>query len=500
MKLSYSYLLPIILLIVWSESYAQKEDYHWILGYSGTIPSVDTNFGRAELVFDDKVLKVKKTSEVVNKLNFTNASICDSMGKLLCYTNGLEVYNKEYQIMPNGDDLNPGEIANISEQGGYTQHGVVLFLPWPEHTQNYFLIHKTTDRVPFIWYSLNLLTTLIDMNRDSGNGDVIYKNKSIYADSLINGSITACRHANGRDWWIPCFYYRGGKCFIFLLDPSGIRLHHVEDIPFEFSPSGNGQAQFSPDGSKFAFLHFCSQNYRELFYADFDRCNGVFSAMNYYTYPEFGLIGIAFSPNNRFLYFGTGNELFQLDFHDNKPYDNRIKIDSIDGFQSFPGFTSYFHLMQLGPDDKIYICNGRSPSYLSSINSPDLKGKACDVRQHNVSIVANSTMPNFPYFRLGALKGSSCDTIGLVGTTIIEKNNQCKINYNRNIIEIEDPQQKINAAIIYTINGIEMNRYEFNQPSTQETINIEHLFNGIYFLELKDKKGIKTIQKLIVQY
>ncbi|MBK6700198.1 MAG: T9SS type A sorting domain-containing protein [Saprospiraceae bacterium] len=156
--------------------------------------------------------------------------------------------------------------------------------------------------------------------------------------------------------------------------------------------------------------------------------------------------------------------------------------------------------MQLGPDDKIYICNGRSPSYLSSINSPDLKGKACDVRQHNVSIVANSTMPNFPYFRLGALKGSSCDTIGLVGTTIIEKNNQCKINYNRNIIEIEDPQQKINAAIIYTINGIEMNRYEFNQPSTQETINIQHLINGIYFLELKDKKGIKTIQKLIVQY
>jgi hypothetical protein len=156
--------------------------------------------------------------------------------------------------------------------------------------------------------------------------------------------------------------------------------------------------------------------------------------------------------------------------------------------------------MQLGPDDKIYICNGRSPSYLSSINSPDLKGKACDVRQHNVSIVANSTMPNFPYFRLGALKGSSCDTIGLVGTTIIEKNNQCKINYTLNLIEIKDPHQEIITAIIYTINGIEINRYEFQMLSTQKTINIEHLSNGIYFIELRDKKGIKTIQKLIVQY
>ncbi len=399
-------------MLVWSEVFSQKEDYHWVLGYSLFRPVSDTNYGRAELLFDNnKMLTVKKTYQCINKLNFTNASICDTTGKLLFYTNGLEIFNNEHNVISNGDSLNPGEFAISNECCGYTLESGALILKYPGSSNKYLIIHHTIDRPPFVWYSLNMLTTLVELNSNTGNLNVVYKNKSIYSDTLLRGSLSACRHANGRDWWIPCFFYSGNKCLMFLLDPTGLNLHHVQDIPFEFSRSGGGQAQFNPDGSKYAFIHRNSESYMEFFLADFDRCEGKFSEMNYETLDGFLQCGVAFSPNSELLYLALEKELYQLVLYEPNPYKNKIKIDSIDGFESFPGFPSYFFLMQLAPDGKIYICNGRSPTYLSIIEFPDRRGKSCSVMQHSISIVANSSMPNFPYFRLGAAKGTVCDSI-----------------------------------------------------------------------------------------
>ncbi len=391
--------------------FSQREDYHWLLGYKSFKPSPDTSWGRCEFIFSDTSLKIVKTHNIINKLDFTNASISDSSGHLLFYTNGLEVYDKNYNIMPNGDDLNPGTYADNNEAIGYTVNGGALILPWPEHKDYYFIFHHTIDvdtRV-WDWHAGNMLTTLVNMNLNNGLGDVVYKNKSVYKDNLTYGALTACRHSNGRDWWILCPYYTGKKMFIFLLDPNGLNIFKIQDFPFELSP-GSGQSVFSPDGKKYSFIHF-ADDYREFFLCDFDRCTGEISNFNYSQIPKFDLCGVAFSPNNKYLYLATGVFLYQLDMNDSDPFKSKIQIDSIDGFQSFPQFPSYFTFMQLAPNGKIYICNGRGPKYLSTIEQPNLKGKACNLRQHNISIVANSTIPNFPYFRLGAMEGSTCDTL-----------------------------------------------------------------------------------------
>jgi len=390
---------------------SQREDYHWILGYKSFAPSPDSTYGRCEFIFSDTSYRIVKTHNVINKFDFTNASISDSTGRLLFYTNGLEVYDHYYKVMPNGDGLNPGEFATSNEELGYTLIGGAIILEYPNHPGKYFIIHHTIDRVPFVWYALNMLTTNIDMNRNGSKGDVVYKNHPVYSDSMGMGSLTACRHANGRDWWIVVFHYRGEKCFKFLLDPSGLHLDHIQIIPFSFYPSGSGNSVFSPDGTKFSFFHQSSQNYREFFLGDFDRCTGKLSNMQYGVVPGYALSGIAFSPNSKYLYLSTGNLLYQLDMDDSIPFETKIQIDSIDGFMSIPGFLSYFNYMQLAPNGKIYICNGRSPQHLSTIEQPDLKGRACDVRQHNILIIHNSTIPTFPYFRLGAMEGSDCDTL-----------------------------------------------------------------------------------------
>jgi hypothetical protein len=407
-----SIVCTLVLLLTEAPSvFSQREDFHWLLGYQLFKPTLDTSYGRCELIFTDTTLKIAKTQNVINKFDFTNASISDSSGYLLFYTNGLEVYDRNYQVMPNGDDLNPGEFATGHEEDGYPLQGGALILNWPGHSGKYFIIHHTIDRIPYVWYALNMLTTLVDVTLNNGYGDVVYKNKSVYADSLGLGSLTACRHANGRDWWLVIFNYRGGKCYKFLLDYNGIHLDHIQSIPFSFYPSGLGNSVFSPDGTKFSFIHFTSQYNREFILAQFDRCNGLLSNIQYDSIPDYDFSGVAFSPNSKYLYVSTGLLLYQLDMADTFPFDTKIKIDTIDGFLSIPRFPSYLTFMQLAPDGKIYICNGRSPQHLSTIEQPDLRGKACDLRQHNILIIHNSTIPNFPNFRLGALEGSTCDTL-----------------------------------------------------------------------------------------
>ncbi|MEP7197698.1 MAG: T9SS type A sorting domain-containing protein [Saprospiraceae bacterium] len=488
--------------ITCSEIFSQREDYHWMLGYCEKT-WVDTNFGRAEFIFNDSGSKITKTYSVKHKLDFTNASICDSLGKMLFYTNGLEVYNRDYEIMPNGDDLNPGEFANGHENDGYPLECGAMILPYPSHQNKFFLIHHTIDRIPYLWNSLNLLTTLVDMNLDQGMGDVIYKNHSIYQDSLMLGNLTACRHANGRDWWIPIFYYRGMKCFMFLLDPSGLRLHHIQEIPFEFSISGSGQAQFSPNGRNYVFFNQNSQGYKELFISFFDRCTGEFYDPSYYTMPKFELVGVAFSPNSKYLYLSTGYDLYQLNMNGANAFENKLKVDSIDGFQSFPGFPSYFYLMQHAPDGKIYICNGRSPTYLSTIENPDNKGKECNVKQHNISIVANSTMPNFPFFRLGALKGSLCDSIRVISKTSddLETTEDFSIIPNPNhgsfTIQLDGNNNTKARLMIYNFNGQLM--YETSLRNDSQSVNV-NLSSGIYLVKVIGEKSKTSVQKLIIRH
>ena len=47
-----------------------------------------------------------------------------------------------------------------------------------------------------------LYYAIIDMNQNGGLGKVISKKNLLYKGTFGGGRITACRHANGRDWWL----------------------------------------------------------------------------------------------------------------------------------------------------------------------------------------------------------------------------------------------------------------------------------------------------------
>lgn len=86
--------------------------------------------------------------------------------------------------------------------------------------------------------------------------------------------MTACRHANGRDWWFLIAEYDSKIVHRYLLDPRGINYMGIQEVEEKIIDTP-GQAAFSPDGNKFAIHYITDFGYRELHLFDFDRCSGL---------------------------------------------------------------------------------------------------------------------------------------------------------------------------------------------------------------------------------
>jgi len=104
---------------------------------------------------------------------------------------------------------------------------------------------------------------------------------------------------------------------------------------------------------------------------------------------------------------------FQLDMRAPNLAAGKRLIDTFDGFRG-PFSTLFFH-QRLGPDGRIYMTANNGVYYLHRLHYPNLPGKACQFRQHDLQLPAHHAFstPNFPFFRLGPLDGSPCDTLGL---------------------------------------------------------------------------------------
>ena len=95
-------------------SQSQGRDNIWLLGYNSGWPKMYLDFSKG---FPEVITHSRP-------LNFrvTNASICDTLGNLLFYANGISVQNKNHQTMLNGNGLNPGTwTSTFSNQGELIQ-------------------------------------------------------------------------------------------------------------------------------------------------------------------------------------------------------------------------------------------------------------------------------------------------------------------------------------------------------------------------------------------
>ncbi len=389
----------------------QKHDYVWLLGqnsqtnliYSGTV--VDFNTTPPDIYYEFRSMFFSQA----------NASMCDTAGNLLFYTNGIYVANALNEPMENGMGLSPGTHSQQNQNYGYILTQGAMILPTPESGGLYHLFHmdRELNSQQTSTESRNFYFTLIDMDMNNYLGGVVLKNQKIIEGLFDIGRITASKHANGRDWWLLTRKYDTNEYYRILFDIEGLVVQGVQAVGSPIPSNTIGQSVFSPGGTKYACVHvygLANPIYISIY--DFDRCNGTLSNPIQFTYTDTAsCAGVAISPNNRFLYVSSYRYVYQYDLHAEDIEASRIIVAVWDGFGN--PFSTTFYLMQLAPDGKIYINSNNGVRYLHVINQPDSLGLACDVCQHCVELPSINalSLPNFPNYRLHHLEGSPCDTL-----------------------------------------------------------------------------------------
>lgn len=374
---------------------------------------------------------VADTFTVYRDLGFfiTNAGICDTNGQLLFYSNGDYIANRTHGRLLNATFFNP----TITGDTTYGLNGVqtVLILPRPSHPDQYIVFHvngenfvanNQSELQPLqLWYSK------VDMNLDGGLGGIVAGEKTvtIIDDTLTWGRITACKHANGRDWWVITHRYYSDLYYKLLLTPDTI-LVSQQNIGRIVTNDVGGMAWFSPDGSKYAMISVDNK----LDLLNFDRCTGDFSLIEEITIPvNYASFGCAFSPSGRFLYANTNTYIFQYDTWAN-PIAN--SIDTVawwDG--SYSPLATTFFMEHLAPDNKIYITTFQGTDKLHVIEYPDSAGIACHVVQSAITLPSLNalSLPNAANYDLGPVVGSVCDSLN---TGIAESEISKSISINPN--------------------------------------------------------------------
>ena len=383
------------------------------------------------------------------KMSFkgTEATICDAQGNFLMSSNGVWIANANNDTMMNGSGLNPNGVTS-NWAFGLPMTANNMFLPYPGDTTKYLLFHHTATYNGYSYPAYEHYESLIDINMDNGLGGVVAKNQQILNDTL-NWGITACKHANGRDWWIVASKHNTDTMFVLLRTDVGIINTSIQKLGMPRAWYVTTQPTFSMSGDKFCYAIYDSSTANSyVTLSNFDRCTGLFSNTNV----------IQLTQGQALLGLSSSSRIFQIN-------TDSLTVDTVafyDGFISPPSQTccaTSFWNMYLAPNGKIYITSGSSVQHLHEMNFPDSAGLACDVQQHaiNLGYAQLRAVPNHPNYNLGPVVGSVCDTLS-VGIEEQEYNFNFGISPN----PIESgfvkfvyllPQNKSGELSVYSIMG-----------------------------------------------
>ncbi len=374
-------ILLVLLFNIEVNGLAQNSDirrtYHWYFGEKAGLDFSNNNV----------------VTDVSSQMNAYEgcATISDTCGNLLFYSNGDTVWNYNHQIVLNGSGL----------MGCWSSTQSVIFVPQPSNDSLLYVF--TTDCNEFNGVN-GLRYSILNINGDNGNGEIILKNQLLYQPCSEKMAVT--HHTNGNDYWIVSHEYNSSRFFSFLFSSTGISSPVISVEGIKMKQYGDGQLAISPNGSKMATWYNLVNGYfldtLELY--NFDKTNGIVS--NTISLPldtADQAYGMSFSPNGNLLYVPTLNtngdmltQLWQYDVSSNNQttiQNSRIEI--------FNSMNHWLYSMQLGADGRIYIAKEGTQfaDSLGVINFPNQLGSACGFSLNEYDFSAQKiwwTLPNLP--------------------------------------------------------------------------------------------------------
>ncbi len=322
-------------LLIATASSAQKQTWKWYFGYNA---AMDFSTGAPTVLYNSAMSQYEGS-----------ASIADENGNLLFYTDGLSVWNKNHQVMPNGT----GMLGNPSS----TQSALIIPVPSSDSLYYIFVCDGGTAH-----YSQ------LDITLNGGFGD-INSIKNIFLAGNCAEKLAGVRAGNGEDIWVA-IHENGNTLFSsFLVTSVGVGPAVVSNVGNQLV--GNiGQLQFSPDGKKAAMASYSSPTLETVDLFDFDNTTGILSNHLGFPTPDyFQTYGLEFSPNSKVLYSGAdpgyngGIHAWNLEAGSDSAI---IASDTIIGYGQGYNNGSF----QLAPDGKVYVAQEGS-TYIGAISNPN---------------------------------------------------------------------------------------------------------------------------------
>jgi gliding motility-associated-like protein len=359
-------ILIVAFILFTNDCYAQPQAYNWYFGYGAAL-----NFSSGNPV------------SVAGSAIATNegcATISDPVtGNLLFYTDGIKVWDKNNNQMPNGFGLH-GDPSS-------TQSAVIV--PHPDSANIYYIFAADYQA------NANGITyNEVDMTLNAGLGDVTLKNVQLVTPACEK--ICAVKHCNGLDYWVVVHGYPGNTYLAYLITPAGVQAPLTTNIGcnIQTDVACIGYLKASPNGRKLCAANSYSTDTAQLF--DFDNSTGILSNVITIPFTSYGAYpyGVSFSPNNQVLYIAgeVSGTVYQYDISSN----NQTTINASQYIAATGGQDGNMAL-QLASNGKIYVCEG-GLGFLDAINNPNVLGAGCNYTANAVTLNTGHCglgLPNF---------------------------------------------------------------------------------------------------------
>jgi PKD repeat protein len=282
------------------------------------------------------------------------AAISDRNGDLLFYTDGNAVFDRDHNLMFNGNAIGGDNTASQSS----------IIVPFPDD-ETLFYIFTTRDVFDAGGdHSYELSYSIVDI-KETGNGsvgEVIAKDVPLLSRSTER--IAAIQAGGG--YWLMAHEMGSNTFYAYPITETGIMPPVLSSVGSAHNAStqanAEGYMKFSPDGTRLA-VAFADppDNYVELF--DFDATTGELS--NYIQvdlnadFPansSYQVYGVEFASNSDKLFVtlndpgGANGRLFEVKLHN---YVEDSIQDNIDLIEETSGVN--YGAIQTGPDGQLYI-------------------------------------------------------------------------------------------------------------------------------------------------
>lgn len=339
-------LLFFLLLGIIHPTYAQRQNNWWYFSNA----AVDFNSGVPVSVSGSAMSTSEGSASVADRLT----------GNLLFYTNGIQIWNRNNQVMPNGSGLRGGTALLTSSTNA------ALIVPRPGNANQYYVF--TADEQG---NSNSLHYNLVDMTLNGGLGDLVSGQKNILLSSNSSEKLAYAPHSDGVSFWILAHEISGDGWLAYRVDANGVNSTPVTSNAGTGLSNGAGCLKFSPNFKKIANVFVIGS----VDVLDFNNQTGIVS--NGQTFPVpigSSVYGVEFSPSGRYLYVSNISEaIYQFDLANPSSPRQTVAVTNAVG-------------LQLGPDCKIYVANGG----LGVINQPDSSAANCDFQPSAITLAGGT--------------------------------------------------------------------------------------------------------------